>query len=125
MRRICFWEADDGKRFEDEIDCMVYETIMLNYPIIKEIKAWDAEGERIYFPGDEDYTEWGAFHSHFYQDAYEIEFKTKEQVDAFNDVAEELDWMDMQGVFTETGYYKWVPVDMFNKGFRKVAEAAK
>ena len=47
MREIIYYEANDGKRFESETDCLNYEFEQDFEPIADELALWDDNGDII------------------------------------------------------------------------------
>lgn len=47
MKEVIYYEASDGKRFEDEYECLAYEFGAEFKPVEKTLKLWDGDGDKI------------------------------------------------------------------------------
>lgn len=47
MREVIYYEANDGKRFEDEWECVQYEFNKGFEPITEMLMMWDGDGDKM------------------------------------------------------------------------------
>ena len=105
--------AEDGKTFDNQIDCELYEK-SINYKAMYNIKFIDI-AKRLYKISPDD-----PYNDNIYQDAWEVILKDFDQVRAIQFLAEECGWCEFESL-TEPGIWVRKADDYKHIEWKKVA----
>lgn len=105
--------ANDGKEFDDEIDCLTYEEYS-SYDKLYDIEIFDADGYNLYIEKND----WGEY---AYNNSQTVVVHNEEELKELHRLADYTGWGEWEKI-TSPGIWEFTKFDYLNSEFVKVGD---